>query len=82
MEQLPAEGYYNYFSGKNKEITSIEKEKNRMFENYMVLKDIGGNFIRKIETSLYDNITLKLLPIEYNISDEEINNYFVIFIFS
>ena len=80
LEQLPANNYYNYFTSKNKEIITIENEKNRMFENYLYLKDIEDDLIRKIETPLYDNITLKLLPIEYHISDDEINKYFLRFI--
>jgi hypothetical protein len=72
--------YYTYFINKNKDIKGIMEELTRMNDNKKYLVDKSGILINKIETTLNINKTLKILPLHFNMNEEEIMNYFLMFI--
>ena len=74
------EDYYTYFKKKNKDIATIMDEMSRMNENKIYMNDKTEMLIHKIETTLNINKKLKILPLTFNMNEEEIMNYFLIFI--
>jgi hypothetical protein len=72
--------YYTYFINKNKDINGIMEELTRMNENKQYLDTKTNMLIYKMETTLNDNKSLKLLPLNFNMSEKEMTQYFLKYI--
>lgn len=74
--------YYQYFMGKNKDIRKIYNDLMEMNDNFKYIKynNCNKTLITKLQSKLYNKKSRKRIPLHFNITQKEINDFFIKYI--